>query len=41
MNELRLKQVSIVLTMLKAAISFVLISRSSYKKNTFLLTDEG
>jgi hypothetical protein len=41
MNELRLKQISIALTMLKAAISFVLISRSSYKRNAFLLTDEG
>lgn len=37
MTDLRLKQAAIILGMIKAAISFILITKYSHSKNTFLL----
>lgn len=39
MSELRLKQLSIVLTVVKAAISFTLITKGSFKKGAYLLEE--
>jgi hypothetical protein len=41
MNDLKLRQLAIILTMAKAVISFVLISKQSYTKTAFLSTEKG
>lgn len=41
MNDLRLRQIAIVLTMAKAIISFILISKSSYYKGGISIPDKG